>query len=49
MTNRALVLAALADSPTLITGPLIARDTQLMAGRAARARLPDRGGGRPAG
>jgi 3-phosphoshikimate 1-carboxyvinyltransferase len=31
MTNRALVLAALADSPTLITGPLIARDTQLMA------------------
>ena len=31
MTNRALVLAALADSPTLITGPLVARDTQLMA------------------
>ena len=32
MTNRALVLAALADSPTLISGPLVARDTQLMAG-----------------
>jgi 3-phosphoshikimate 1-carboxyvinyltransferase len=36
MTNRALVLAALADSPTLISGPLLARDTQLMA-RALRA------------
>jgi 3-phosphoshikimate 1-carboxyvinyltransferase len=32
MTNRALVLAALADSPTTITGPLVARDTNLMAG-----------------
>jgi 3-phosphoshikimate 1-carboxyvinyltransferase len=32
MTNRALVLAALADSPTTITGPLVARDTGLMAG-----------------
>jgi 3-phosphoshikimate 1-carboxyvinyltransferase len=31
MTNRALILAALADGPTLITGPLMARDTQLMA------------------
>ena len=31
ITNRALVLAALADSPTLITGPLQARDTDLMA------------------
>lgn len=31
MTNRALVLAALAESPTLITGPLAARDTLLMA------------------
>ena len=31
MTNRALVLAALADRPTLITGPLAARDTRLMA------------------
>jgi 3-phosphoshikimate 1-carboxyvinyltransferase len=31
MTNRALVIAALADSPTLITGPLAARDTRLMA------------------
>src|SRR5215469_14742190 len=32
ITNRALVLAALADGPTTITGPLRARDTSLMAG-----------------
>jgi 3-phosphoshikimate 1-carboxyvinyltransferase len=31
ITNRALILAALADSPTRITGPLRARDTDLMA------------------
>jgi 3-phosphoshikimate 1-carboxyvinyltransferase len=31
-TNRALVLAALSESPTRIGGPLIARDTLLMAG-----------------
>lgn len=31
MTNRALVLAALSDGPTLISGPLVARDTALMA------------------
>jgi len=31
MTNRALVLAALADGPTQIGGPLVARDTLLMA------------------
>ena len=31
MTNRALVLAALSERPTLITGPLVARDTRLMA------------------
>ena len=31
MTNRALVLAALSDRPTVINGPLVARDTQLMA------------------
>jgi len=30
MTNRALILAALADRPTLISGPLVARDTMLM-------------------
>jgi 3-phosphoshikimate 1-carboxyvinyltransferase len=30
MTNRALILAALADEPTRITGPLDARDTLLM-------------------
>ena len=32
MTNRALVLAALADGPGTVTGPLRARDTELMAG-----------------
>src|ERR1022692_2517802 len=32
MTNRALVLAALADGPGMITNPLRARDTLLMAG-----------------
>jgi 3-phosphoshikimate 1-carboxyvinyltransferase len=31
MTNRALVLAALSDRPTVIGGPLVARDTLLMA------------------
>ncbi len=31
ITNRALILAALADTPTLIVGPLRARDTELMA------------------
>src|ERR1700733_12266681 len=30
VTNRALVLAALADGPTVITNPLRARDTRLM-------------------
>ena len=37
MTNRALVLAALADGPVTITGPLQARDTLLM--RAALTAL----------
>src|SRR5260370_5165023 len=32
VTNRALVLAALAGGPTVITNPLQARDTLLMAG-----------------
>ena len=32
ITNRALVLAALADTPTTIVRPLRARDTELMAG-----------------
>jgi 3-phosphoshikimate 1-carboxyvinyltransferase len=32
MTNRALILAALADAPTTIVGPLRARDTDLMTG-----------------
>ena len=31
VTNRALVLAALADGPSLISSPLHARDTKLMA------------------
>jgi 3-phosphoshikimate 1-carboxyvinyltransferase len=31
MTNRALVLAALSDQPTVISGPLVSRDTTLMA------------------
>lgn len=31
ITNRALILAALADTPTTIVGPLQARDTELMA------------------
>jgi 3-phosphoshikimate 1-carboxyvinyltransferase len=35
MTNRALVLAALADEPGAITRPLRARDTLLMAGALA--------------
>ena len=30
LTNRALVLAALSDTPTRITAPLLARDTSLM-------------------
>ena len=37
MTNRALVLAALADGPGTIAGPLDARDTMLM--RAALTAL----------
>ena len=32
MTNRALVLAALSGAPADIVGPLVARDTKLMAG-----------------
>ena len=46
MTNRALVLAALADRPTLISGPLVARDTQLMAGalRALGCRIEELAG-----
>lgn len=31
ITNRALILAALARTPTVVSGPLQARDTQLMA------------------
>src|ERR1700749_2545942 len=32
ITNRALILAALADGPTVIANPLQARDTQRLAG-----------------
>jgi 3-phosphoshikimate 1-carboxyvinyltransferase len=47
MTNRALVLAALSDRPTLITGPLVARDTRLMADalRALGCRITESAGG----
>jgi len=43
MTNRALILAALADGPALIADPLRARDTLLMAGalRALGASIDD--------
>ncbi len=43
ITNRALVLAALASTPTSITSPLIARDTKLMAGalRALGCRIDE--------
>ena len=34
ITNRALVLAALSDSPSVIRGPLQARDTRLAAANA---------------
>src|SRR5215472_7969440 len=46
MTNRALILAALSDGPTLINGPLVARDTQLMAEalRALGCRIDESGG-----
>ena len=45
VTNRALVLAALADGPSTISGPLRARDTLLMAGalRALGVRIADDG------
>jgi 3-phosphoshikimate 1-carboxyvinyltransferase len=43
ITNRALILAAIAGRPTLIAGPLLARDTGLMAGalRALGAVIED--------
>src|SRR5215472_9552576 len=52
MTNRALVLAALASGPTVITNPLRARDTLLMAAalRSLGAAVDETGGngGEPA-
>jgi 3-phosphoshikimate 1-carboxyvinyltransferase len=47
MTNRALILAILADEPTRITGPLEARDTSLM--RAAVTALGASVAASPAG
>ncbi len=46
LTNRALVLAALADRPTVISRPLVARDTQLMADalRALGCRIEEAAG-----
>src|SRR5215475_2370661 len=46
MTNRALVLAALSDRPTVIAGPLVARDTLLMADalRALGCRIEETSG-----
>jgi 3-phosphoshikimate 1-carboxyvinyltransferase len=35
ITNRALVLAAISDAPTLVRQPLVSRDTELMAGALA--------------
>ncbi|MFD6858573.1 3-phosphoshikimate 1-carboxyvinyltransferase [Rhodococcus sp. NPDC060090] len=47
ITNRALILAALADGPSTITGALRSRDTDLMIGalRAVGAAIADRDGG----
>jgi len=51
ITNRALILAALADGPTTIAGPLRARDTDLMAAAvtALGASIADSGDTAPAG
>jgi 3-phosphoshikimate 1-carboxyvinyltransferase len=51
VTNRALVLAALAAGPTVITNPLRARDTLLMAGalRALGSMIEESDGGPQAG
>ncbi|MEE2032842.1 3-phosphoshikimate 1-carboxyvinyltransferase [Rhodococcus chondri] len=47
ITNRALILAALADGPSTITGALRSRDTDLMVGalRGLGATITDRHGG----
>ncbi|MEU8798638.1 3-phosphoshikimate 1-carboxyvinyltransferase [Spirillospora sp. NPDC048819] len=47
MTNRALILAALAEGPARITGPLHSRDTELMAAalRALGAGIDEDSGG----
>lgn len=48
MTNRALILAALADGPSQLNGALVSRDTDLMA-TGLRALGVDIGGGGPGG
>ncbi|MGP4027056.1 3-phosphoshikimate 1-carboxyvinyltransferase [Actinomadura sp. 3N407] len=47
MTNRALILAALAETPARIAGPLRSRDTELMAGalRALGVAIEEDSGG----
>ena len=45
ITNRALVIAALADGPTTIAGPLQARDTELMAAAISTLGATIRAGG----
>ena len=42
LTNRALVLAALADGPSVVRRALRSRDTELMAAALSRARLDRR-------
>jgi 3-phosphoshikimate 1-carboxyvinyltransferase len=42
LTNRALVLAALSEGPSVVAAALASRDTRLMAG--ALGRLPGRSG-----
>ena len=49
LTNRFLVLAALANGPSRLRRPLRSRDTLLMAAGAARARRRRRGRHRPTG
>jgi 3-phosphoshikimate 1-carboxyvinyltransferase len=51
VTNRALILAALADGPTVITNPLRARDTLLMAAalRALGAAIDQEAAGQEGG
>ena len=47
ITNRALILAALADGPSTVTGTLRSRDTNLMLDALADARHRRRGAVEP--